>query len=60
MAVQGAAAIVEFQATMQKEIDGATALAAAFNAGDNATAGQIVLSMTTTKKDGHKKFDPKD
>lgn len=52
------AAIAEFQAILQKEIEGATALQAAFAANDNAGAVKIISEMNSSKKNGHDKFDP--
>jgi hypothetical protein len=55
---QQAAAESQFQAAIQKEIDSARALAAAFRAGDSGMIQTLLADMTATKKDGHSTFDP--
>jgi hypothetical protein len=55
---QQPAALAEFQATIQKEIDATTDLQKAFLANDTKTAIAILQQMNATKKAAHNKFDP--
>jgi hypothetical protein len=55
---QQANAEANFQAGIQKEIDDATALAAAFRANDQGQITTLLADMLQTKKDGHQTFNP--
>jgi hypothetical protein len=50
------AAIAEYKSIIQREIDGATALAAAFRANDNVRASTILHEMLNDRQTGHEKF----
>lgn len=50
--------INSYQKMITEEIDMANSLLLAFGNNDNALASGIVTKMTTTKKEGHTRFDP--
>ena len=50
--------ISTYQKMITDEFDMANSLLLAFSNNDNATAGGIVMKMTSTKKEGHTRFDP--
>jgi L-lactate utilization protein LutB len=49
-------AIADFKSMIQQEIDFATALEKAFDAGDNKLAADLLQKMDAVKKEGHKKY----
>ena len=55
---QQPAAIADYKSLLEKEISDASALEAAFENGDNATAARLLADMTTLKVDGHTKYNP--
>ena len=55
---QQASAEASYQAGIQKEIDAAKALAAAFRANDQGQITTLLADMLKTKKDGHQTFNP--
>ncbi|MFL5813473.1 MAG: cytochrome b562 [Bdellovibrionia bacterium] len=50
------AAIEDYKAMIQQEIDFATALQKAFDSGNNQLAAKLLQQMDGVKKDGHKKY----
>jgi len=55
---QRAAAIADYQAMIQQEIQFCTELQAAFLANNNDLAAQIYQKMKDLKSEGHDRFDP--
>ena len=55
---QQAAALSGYQSLIQKEIDDAKALQAAFLSNNNSSASTILQDMNTIKSQGHSTYDP--